>query len=165
MTATAKGGSFYPEMIPADPDHPSEAAFEIVDLRDARGRGVVVRIGFAPGARLALLSGVVMPERSLNTIQIGPDLHMSDPWFCRFILHACDPNARFDLTDLTLIARRPIAPGDLLSVDYGATEDRLARQFECHCGATDCRGWMMGCKEKPTEEGRRVLAARGRRET
>lgn len=156
---------FYPDTIPHHERHPSESAFEIVETSDSRGRGMVARAPFSPDEVMAQLSGVLVPDPSLNTIQFGPGLHMSDPWFCRFILHSCDPNARIDTATARLIARRAIAPGDFLSVDYGATEDRLGRQFECRCGATNCRGWMMGRKEEPTEEGKRVLAKRGDRST
>ena len=153
-------GCFYPSIIPPHEDHPRGTAFEIVAAGDGRGRGLMALSSFAADDRLAQLSGILVPHPSLNTLQLAPGLHMSDPWFCRFLLHSCDPNAYVEKANMTLIARRDIAPGDLLSIDYGATEDRLGRQFECSCGAENCRRWIAGRTEQLTEEGKRVLAAR-----
>jgi len=62
---------------------------------------------------------------------------------------------------LDVIATRDVAPGDYLSLDYAMTEDRLARQFACGCGASNCRAWILGRKELPTVEGLAVLARSG----
>jgi len=148
---------FYPDMIPHSRDHPHRADFRVIELGDARGRGMTAARFFVPNEVIAQLSGILVSVASLDTIQIGPQLHMSDPWFCRFLLHSCDPNGCIDLAKLRLVARRPIGPGDLLSIDYGLTEDRFGQQFECRCGAEKCRHWKMGRKETPNDEGRRIL--------
>ena len=81
-----------------------------------------------------------------------------DPWFCRFLLHSCDPNITIDIDSLEARAARDIHPGDYLAYDYATTEDFIARQFVCHCGAPHCRGWITGRREIPNEEGRAFLA-------
>ena len=150
----------YPGLIPALAGHPTTGRFEIVDSNDARGRGLRAKASFGQGAAVARLSGVLVPQSSLDTIQISPFLHLHDAWFARFLLHSCEPNLRIDLATIEAIAVRDIAAGDYLTLDYAATEDRLARQFACECGAAACRGWMLGRKEEPNAEGRAFLAKR-----
>lgn len=151
---------FYPEPIPPHPGHPTDAAFAVVDFADGRGRGLVTRRGFAAGDVVAQLAGMVTPLPSLDTLQLGPGLYMADPWFARFLLHGCAPNCRVEPASMRLIARRGVVAGDVLSIDYGATEDALGRQFECRCGAPGCRAWIMGRKETPKAEGVAVLTRR-----
>ena len=160
MTENQQSGvSFYPDIIPRHPDHPLKSDFEVTETGDARGRAMIARISAPADGLIAQLSGVLAAGATLNTIQIKPELHMSDPWFCRFLLHSCDPNACIDVAAMTLTARRTISSGDVVTIDYGTTEDRLERQFECHCGARNCRHWMMGRRETANAEGRGVLAA------
>ncbi|MEP7283623.1 MAG: SET domain-containing protein [Rubrivivax sp.] len=58
----------------------------------------------------------------------------------RYTNHSCAPNARLDIRQgrVEFYARRAIAAGEELTVDYGEThhEGRLA----CRCGAPGCRG-------------------------
>ncbi|HEX6634516.1 MAG TPA: SET domain-containing protein-lysine N-methyltransferase, partial [Usitatibacter sp.] len=60
----------------------------------------------------------------------------------RFINHSCDPNTfmRCTAERAEFYARRDIAPGEELTVDYGEShhDGRLA----CRCGAANCRGWI-----------------------
>ena len=62
----------------------------------------------------------------------------SDPM--RFTNHSCRPNARLVIRNgrVEFYARRAIAPGEEITVDYGEThhEGKLA----CRCGAPGCRG-------------------------
>ena len=154
--------SFYPAPIPPRPDHPGADDFEIAALEDGRGRGLIARRAFAAGDLVAQLAGVVTPDASLDTLQLGEGLYMADPWFARFLLHGCDPNCAVEPAAMRLVARRAIAAGETLSIDYGATEDRLGRQFECGCSASSCRAWIMGRKETPSAKGRAALARRAR---
>jgi SET domain-containing protein len=58
----------------------------------------------------------------------------------RFTNHSCRPNARLVIRNgrVEFYARRAIAPGEEITVDYGEThhEGKLA----CRCGAPGCRG-------------------------
>lgn len=60
----------------------------------------------------------------------------------RYINHSCDPNTFMRCTPerAEFYARRDIAPGEELTVDYGEShhDGRLA----CRCGAANCRGWI-----------------------
>jgi hypothetical protein len=150
--------SFYPEVIPPEEGHPTTAEFEVVSSGDERGRGLRAKVAFRRGERVARLSGVVVNRASLDTIQISPTLHMHDRWFCRLLLHSCEPNLVIDTARMEARATRDIQAGDYLSIDYAATEDVLGRQFACQCGTPRCRGWMTGRREEPNEQGRAWLA-------
>jgi SET domain-containing protein len=58
----------------------------------------------------------------------------------RFTNHSCQPNARLVIRNgrVEFYARRGIAPGEEITVDYGEThhDGKLA----CRCGAPGCRG-------------------------
>lgn len=56
--------------------------------------------------------------------------------------HSCDPNTSFD--GLDVIATRAIRTGDELTVDYAQFLDSSAEAFDCRCGASNCRGRVVG---------------------
>lgn len=73
-----------------------------------------------------------------------------------FIDHACDPCCGYD-TDDQIVALRPLAAGQPLTMDYGTYTFSFDHDFACRCGAAACRGRVTG-------EDWRVLAPRlGRR--
>ena len=46
-----------------------------------------------------------------------------------------------------LVALRPLAAGETVTFDYDTTEEDLRGErggFECHCGAANCRGEVLG---------------------
>lgn len=79
------------------------------------------------------------PRRDRYTVQTPGGQHLFDPILAR-VAHACDPNGRPSFRLLALVARRDIAPGELISFDYLATEREIADPFDCRCGAPACRG-------------------------
>jgi len=56
--------------------------------------------------------------------------------------HACDPNAW--LEGLDIVARRPIGPGEEITIDYATLYTDEMIPFECQCGSPDCRGTIQG---------------------
>lgn len=56
--------------------------------------------------------------------------------------HSCDPNTEYD--GLNVVARRAIAAGEELTLDYAAFLDDSAEPFDCRCGAAQCRGRIVG---------------------
>lgn len=71
----------------------------------------------------------------------------------RWINHACEPNCEADEADgrIFIKALRAIAAGEELFYSYGlVVEERhtakLKKQFECRCGAPNCRGTMLARK-------------------
>ena len=149
--------SLYPDFIPAEEGHPTSAKFVVRDTGDVRGRGVSTKVAFDEGDRVARVAGVIAHETTLDTLQITPTLHVSDPWFCRFLLHSCDPNLELDLEHLHVTALKNIAAGEYLTIDYANTDDTVAVQFACQCGAENCRGWITGRAQEISAEGRAYI--------
>lgn len=56
--------------------------------------------------------------------------------------HSCAPNTAFD--GLDVVALRPIAIGDELTIDYAQSMNADSEPFACRCGAERCRGWITG---------------------
>jgi D-alanine-D-alanine ligase-like ATP-grasp enzyme len=66
----------------------------------------------------------------------------SDPEDWRPINHACDPNTWLD--GLDLVARRDIAEGEELTIDYATFCGSSMAGFKCQCGSPDCRQVVLG---------------------
>ena len=155
--AIEEGTPLYDSMIPWEDGHPMSYQFEVVDTGDERGQGLKSKVPFHQGERVARLSGILTSRVTVNTIQIAPTLHFHDQWFCRFLLHSCDPNLSINVMTLEARATREIQPGEYVTIDYRVTEDVIEFQFPCDCGAENCCGWMRGRTEEPNEEGRLFL--------
>jgi D-alanine-D-alanine ligase-like ATP-grasp enzyme len=65
-----------------------------------------------------------------------------DPEQWKPINHSCDPNAWLD--GLNLTARRRIAAGEQITMDYATFCNESLEQFACSCGSPDCRGIIRG---------------------
>jgi len=57
--------------------------------------------------------------------------------------HSCDPNLGWS-GDRTLVARRAIAAGEELTVDYSTSICDPSFVLYCHCGTTRCRQVVEG---------------------
>jgi D-alanine-D-alanine ligase len=66
--------------------------------------------------------------------------HEPDHW--KPINHSCDPNAWLD--GLNLVARRTIAPGEEITMDYATFCNEHMKEFECFCGSLECRKTIRG---------------------
>lgn len=56
--------------------------------------------------------------------------------------HSCDANTRYD--GLNVVATRPIAAEEELTLDYATVMNELSTSFQCRCGTAVCRGWIHG---------------------
>ncbi len=65
-----------------------------------------------------------------------------DPEEWRPFNHSCDPTAWLD--GLDVVARRPLARGAEVTLDYATFYDERMPAFACSCGASDCRGTVRG---------------------
>lgn len=137
----------YPEMFGIDPLFPKEKDFEVVYKDDDAGKGVICYRAFKRGEVIARMSGEVISEIRQHTLQITPDQHLFDPYFSGYFLHSCAPNISLDMNNMTVTAVKDIPANSYLYMDYAETEDRLFRQFQCSCGASNCRGWIGGKKD------------------
>jgi SET domain-containing protein len=104
-----------------------------------------LKIGEIRGESLSVQEARIRATRSerIMIVEVSPrkaiDFSRSgDPM--RYTNHSCQPNARLVIRDgrVEFYARRAIAPGEEITVDYGDThhEGRLP----CRCGAPGCRG-------------------------
>ena len=66
----------------------------------------------------------------------------ADPAGWRPVNHACDPNIW--LEGLNVVARRDIAPGEQLTIDYATFCGPAMAPFECECGSPHCRAIIRG---------------------
>jgi hypothetical protein len=123
----------------------------------ALGLGVETTVGRAKGEVLHVFTGEIGPEMNQHSLQVDETNHISDTEFIGYLSHACDPNCRLDMKAFELTALKDIAADALLTIDYAATEDRLFKQFACHCGAAQCRRWITGRAERPNVEGQAYL--------
>jgi SET domain-containing protein len=63
----------------------------------------------------------------------------------RHVNHSCDPNAwvRYDAPACEVVARRDIRVGEEITCDYSINLTG-GDVWPCHCGATRCRGQVVG---------------------
>jgi SET domain-containing protein len=135
-------------------------ALEVRAAGGQHGLGVVTLVARRAGEVIHRFSGIIGPEIRQHSLQVGPGRHISETDFIGYLSHACEPNCRLDMARFELVALGDLAEGALLTIDYAATEDRLYRQFPCHCGAPACRRWITGRAEQPGQLGRTYLANR-----
>jgi SET domain-containing protein len=97
---------------------------EVIGLREARRR--------AKGRRIVAI--VELERHALDATDTGRGF--------RFINHSCDPNTFMRCTPerAEFYARRAIAAGEELTVDYG--ESHHDGKLRCRCGAACCRGFI-----------------------
>ncbi len=132
----------YPDWIPIAEKEPTKKNFEKINHPEY-GYGIVSKTHFSPGEVIARIYGdIIRSTAELHTVQKSPGVHIYDEWFTGLVLHSCDPNTYFDQEEETFIAIKEINSEDIVTCDYQATEDFLARSFECKCGAPNCRGLM-----------------------
>ena len=76
----------------------------------------------------------------------------------RWINHACNPNCETEEDEdgrrVFIKARRNINAGEELNYDYGLIIDEritptVKKNYECRCGARNCRNTMLALKSKP----------------
>ena len=138
---------FYPDALPPFPGEPSPDKFIIRRVSTRVGEGVCSLVRFREGDVLFSFSGFLVPEITQYSLQITSEVHIHDPYFMGKVLHSCQPNSFCDIQRRIFVAVAPIAPGDLITMDYAQTEDRLYKPFHCSCGAADCRGFVVGREE------------------
>ena len=138
------GPRYYSQVSPPFAYEPTRDRVKVITTHDGKGEGLQAVAGFRRGEIVFTFTGSVVSEQTLYTLQIEPGKYLSDPLVMGKVLHACDPNMDCDMRTLTFTARRDIAAGEMLTMDYETTEDELFRPFFCGCGAASCRGWIRG---------------------
>jgi hypothetical protein len=135
---------FYPDFVQPFPMEPGRERFEITRVSPTVGKGVVALCNVGIGDVVFAFAGTEVSDATQFSLQDSEGNHIHDPYFMGLVLHACDPNCIVDMKRRVFIARRPIVPHDLVTMDYEQTEDRLFRAFDCHCNSESCRGRIAG---------------------
>ena len=124
-----------------------------IEVRDSpiEGLGIFARRPLAAGERIRRVAYVrevtdaapLRPEAGERaehcTYEDGRILLVA--WPDRHMNHSCDPNAyyAFDADGVFVTARRPIASGEELTVDY-LINNPGGDSWTCRCGTARCRG-------------------------
>jgi hypothetical protein len=116
------------------------------------GRGLHAVRPIARGEIVYRLGGQVIDDATLaaltppySSVTLGGGWNLlTDPAHpVRYGNHACDPNCWHD-DATTISARRPIAAGEELTLDYATNTGVEAWSLTCRCGAPTCRGTVTG---------------------
>ena len=120
-------------------------------VRHTSGFGLAARRAWRAGDTVADFAWGNRGSRpSRWTLQTGPQEHAEPlPFELRYVNHACSPNVLFDIEAGKLRALRDIAPGDELHCFYPATEWEMTEPFKCHCGTSECLGFITGAAQMP----------------
>jgi hypothetical protein len=121
-----------------------------IDHGGPYGARVVTLRALAAGDCVGPLSaggGIVeAPHATRYSIQIGADHHVEHRGAFAFQNHSCAPNCILDTETRELVALRPVAGGEELTLFYPATEWDMAEPFACGCGALECLGRIAGAR-------------------
>jgi uncharacterized protein len=110
----------------------------------AIGRGVFAKIPLKPRETIFYLNGKLIDfEKSIDymgeySVQIGARSYVDPISPARYLNHSCEPNAGF-VDEISLIALRPILPGEEIRFDYSTTMLERHWELDCSCGASACR--------------------------
>src|SRR5262245_22983990 len=105
---------------------------------------LVARVDIAPGeAILECLPSEVTHQRTWRTLQIDYNRGVKNEWL-DYGEHSCDPNAVVEVGRPSLVALRPIKPGESITFFYPGAEVEMAQDFMCTCGSPGCIGHLKG---------------------
>lgn len=127
----------------------------------AHGFGSFAIQPICAGELLVIWSGRVMPEKAfmqLSENERSISIQIEDGIFLApleaekadYINHSCNPNGGL-LGASNLIAMRDIEIGEEITFDYAMSDSTPYDQFECGCGAPNCRGKVTGNDWQLTE--------------
>lgn len=119
------------------------------------GFGVFARQAVPAGEVLLLWHGVVLPLEVMQSlpnvfqyrcVQVEEGLYLvpvraNEP--SDSVNHSCNPNAGVR-GQMVLVALRDIAPEEEVCFDYAMTDGNAYDEFDCQCGAPNCRGRVTG---------------------
>lgn len=118
--------------------------------RSDGSRGVYALEPVRAGERLAVWGGEIVdweslmklpPEVRRFSVQVEEGLYLvsgrEGP--ADWVNHSCNPNAGLD-GQIVLVALRNIAVGEEVCFDYAMSDSTPYDEFDCGCGAVNCRG-------------------------
>lgn len=116
------------------------------------GAGLVAGVGLDAGIVVIRLGGrlvtsteldallVHQPDGYVDTITVADDRHLVLPpgTLAHWANHSCDPNL-WHAGPYEIVTRRPVRPGDELTLDYGTNSGAPGFRMRCTCGSPMCR--------------------------
>ncbi len=117
-------------------------------------RGVFAKSRIFSGELIAVWGGDILgaplvhampPEQKRLALQVDEDLYLvsSKEGPADWINHCCTPNAGMS-GQISLVALRDISAGEEVCFDYAMTDGSPYDEFECRCGAPNCRRRVTG---------------------
>lgn len=122
---------------------------------DKGGFAVFAAEPIAKGELLVVWSGTLMGGSRLDTLpdsfrrhslQVEEDLFLVSLTDCEpadYVNHSCSPNAGLS-GQISLVSMRDIKPGEEITYDYAMSDGSDYDEFDCSCGAPECRGHVGG---------------------
>ncbi len=123
-----------------------------IDLRvEARpspiaGRGLFATAAIRAGEVVVIWGGDVVEVYRKGCVAIGEAVYLGGaPGPSDLMNHSCEPNVWMQ-DEVTLVARRDIAAGDEVTIDYALFQgdEAWTARWRCRCGAARCRGAVSG---------------------
>jgi uncharacterized protein len=128
-----------------------------IEVRESviEGRGLFAVNRIEPGETIIEMGGMVLPEEAFRsftertpkysavTVDEGLHLVLDTPNAAEFGNHSCDANT-WMRDSTTTEAKRAIAPGEEVTIDYATHSGLGDWRMTCHCGATNCRRTIRG---------------------
>ena len=122
---------------------------------DGSGNGIFAQKPINEGELVAVFGGVVyewdtfihLPDRERSLcIQVEENLFLVPRPIGAgdYVNHSCNPNAGLS-GQIALVAMRDIQPGEEICFDYAMSDTAAYDEFECSCGAPNCRGSVTSC--------------------
>jgi hypothetical protein len=112
-----------------------------------KGLGAFAARRFQRGETVLVFRGQELDPREIadftHTIQVDLDRFLgASGGVDDYVNHSCDPSCilRMPVSELELVARRPIAPGEEITFDYSTCLLFEPPLDSCACGAPACRG-------------------------
>ncbi|HZQ10041.1 MAG TPA: SET domain-containing protein-lysine N-methyltransferase [Anaerolineae bacterium] len=123
-------------------------------LKTHREYGVYARERIQKDEMIAVWGGEVVTQEKFDTlpdrlrrlsIQVEENLFLValNEGPADYVNHSCDPNAGLS-GQIVLVAMRDIAPGEEITFDYAMSDVTDYDEFQCDCGAPNCRGYFRG---------------------
>lgn len=116
------------------------------------GDGVICTDPIAAGAMVAAFGGECIDRSGLDAlptaervrcVQIDESLYLVPAAGEPSLNHSCTPNCALS-GQVVVVARREVAPGEELTIDYATRNGSDHDEFECACGSPECRGKVTG---------------------
>jgi uncharacterized protein len=125
------------------------------------GNGLFATAAIAAGDMVAHLEGRIVSEEQLRLLLAAADSHDSQTYVdtitvtedahlvlpaggaIHFLNHSCDPNV-WHVDAFTIAARRHVAAGEELTIDYATHSGLTTFRMDCSCGSPHCREVITG---------------------